>query len=398
MSIRLNNYDPASMDRWFTKLPIQEQMKFNSFIEYLNDPQTLIPDRYKGSWERMNKEFKLNANPSLLSDEQLYAMDQQLVRTYYAANIGAQILAPVTTYMTAPRWKSQHYTITGDTFPEFSKGTAQAFRTQAVLKLGVEPTINDGIGGAIKWELPFTLIREGADGVYNPDFWHSYKAGEILGVFWNERIYLGSGGEHSSGALGITGLHNFSGLTTQAGGAGGDNNLAAANDIDYTIRATLGNFVADNIQEPGDNVMISTSGVPTELYCHDSSYTDRTEVERIQKKYFDTGLISKWYVDNSMEADTNATTTGRFMIARIGPSTVNREIIYPLQKMPLNSKEFEEDLAYALIVADIIKYYNASAGVICAADQTTTSAGIIQNGLFMSGASRNDVNPMPTYV
>ena len=396
MQVKLHNYDPESQNKWFQRLPIAEQMKFNSFLEELANPHYQIPEEYKGSWKRMNQEFKLNADPGLLTDEQIYAMDQQLVRTYYSANVGAQIMAPVTTYMPNPRWVSQHYTITGDTFPEFSKGSATAFRTIKSLKLGVEPTLNQGVGGAIKWELPFTLLKEGADGAYSPDFWHSYKAGEVFGKFWNQRILLGTAGENTSGDIGITGLHNFSGLTTQAGGAGADNNMAAAGDVDATLRLVLGNLLT--VYEPGDNVFISTSGVATELFAHDSTYTDSTEVERVRKKFFNTGLVSRWYVDNDMEADTNATSTGRFMMVRMSPSTVNREIIYPFQKKPLNTKEFEDDLAYALIMADLIKYYNASAGVICAADQTTTSAGIVHNGLFMTGSSRNDVNPSPTNI
>ena len=396
MSIRLSNYDPESQGKWFQRLPIAEQMKFNSFLEQLSDPHVQIPERYRGSVKRLNKEFKLNINPAILMDEQLYAMDQQFVRTYYDTNVMAQVLAPVTSYQTTPRWRSQHYTIEGDTFPEFSKGTMTAFRTIKELKLGVEPTVVDGIGGAIMWNMPFTLLREGSDGAYSPDFWHSYKAGEIFGVFWNERLALGTAGEHSSGDLGVKGIHNYASLPTQAGGAGADNNLTAAGDIDFTLRGCLGDIYAAH--EPGENVFISTSGVGTELFCHDSTYTDSTEIERIQKKYFNSGLISRWYIDNSIEADTNATTTGRFELIRIGPSTMKREIIYPLQKMPLATKMYEDDLAYAIITADVFKIYNVNVGTICAADQTTTSAGIIKNGLFMSGASRNDVNPMPTAI
>lgn len=389
------NYDPESMDSWFSKMPIQEQLRFNSFIEELSNPKTILPERYHGEFKRMNETFKLNANPSLLSDEQLYLMDQQLVRTYYDTNVMARVLAPVTEYMPNPRWVSEHYTITGDTFPEFSKGSATAFRTIKNLKLGVEPTLTEGVGGAIKWTLPFTLIKEGADGVYNPDFWHNYKAGEIFGKFWDERLCLGTAGENTSGDLGITGVHNYSGLGSGQLGTG-DNTISAAGDYDIMIRKLLGGIFS--VYEPGNNVIISTSGVGTELFCHDSTYTDRTDIERIQKKYFDTGLISAHYIDNNIEADTNATNTARAMILRIGPSTCKRQIIYPLQKKPLTDKEFEDDVAYAIIQADVYKMYNASAGYICNGDMTTTSAGIIQNGLFMTGRDRNQINPMPTYI
>lgn len=388
---KFDNYDPESHSKWFSKMPIQEQLKFNAFVEQLTNPETRIPEHYKGSFKRMNVLFKLNADPSALTDEQIYLMDQQLVRTYYDANVGARILAPVTVYQPNPRWQSQHYTITGDTFPAFSKGPLNAFREPKALTLGVEPTIVDGVGGSIKWDLPFTLIKQGADGIYNPDFWHSFKAGEVLGKFWNERCYLGTAGEHTSGDFGINGIHNYTGI--------GDITVAAANAAGNTNTIII-QLLSDlaTVYESGNNVIISTSGMATETLTHDSAYTDRSTYEVIKKKWFDSGLVSAWYVDNDMEADANAVATQRIMMIRIGPGIVKREIIYPLQKKPLMNKEYEDDVSYALIIADIIKVYNLVGITICDGDLTCLSAGIIKAGIFMQGSSYSPYSPpSPTF-
>lgn len=388
---KFDNYDPESQSKWFNRMPIQEQLKFNAFIEELGNPTTRIPEHYKGSFKRMNDLFKLNADPSALTDEQIYLMDQQLVRTYYDANVCARILAPVTTYQPNPRWQSQHYTITGDTFPAFSKGPLNAFRDPKALALGVEPTITEGIGGSIKWDLPFTLIKQGADGIYNPDFWHSFKAGEVMGKFWNERGYLGTAGEHTSGDTGINGIHNYTGVGTIT--------IAAANAAGNTNTIIL-QLLSDlaTVYEAGNNVIISTAGYATETLTHDSAYTDRSTYEVIKKKFFDSGLVSAWYVDNDMEADANATTTQRIMMVRIGPGILKREIIYPLQKKPLMNKEYEDDVSYALIIADIIKVYNLVGITICDSDETCLSAGVVKAGLFMQGSSYSPYSPpSPTF-
>lgn len=391
MTINLQNYDPESQSQWFTRMPIEEQLRFNAFVNELADPKVRIPDRYHGAFKRMNALFKLNTNPSALADEQLYLMDQQLVRTYYDANVGSRLLAPVTVYQPNPRWQSQHYTISGDTFPAFSKGPLHAFREPKAITLGVEPTITNGVGGSIKWDLPFTLIKQGADGIYNPDFWHSFKAGEVLGKFWNERIYLGTAGEHTSGDIGITGIHNYTSLPTVT--------IASANAAG-NLNTIFLQFLTELVSchEPGNNVLLSTPGYCTESLVHDNANTDRSEYEVLKKKYFDSGLISAWWCDSDMEANANATTTQRIEMIRLSPSILKREIIYPLQKKPLLNKEYEDDVSYALIIADIIKVYNLDGIAICNADDTTSSAGVVKAGLFMSGESYKPYAPVsPTF-
>ena len=389
--VKMEQYDAESQSKWFQRMPIQEQLKFNAFVEELSNPNTRIPEHYKGSFKRMNELFKLNADPSALTDEQIYLMDQQLVRTYYDANVGARLLAPVTVFQPNPRWQSQHYTITGDTFPAFSKGPINAFRDPQAISLGVEPTVVNGVGGSIKWDLPFTLIKQGADGIYNPDFWHSFKAGELMGKFWNERIYLGTSGEHTSGTFGITGIHNYASLPTVT--------IATANAAGNLNTITL-QFLAELVSchEPGNNVLLTTSGYATESLLHDTAATDRSEYEVLQKKYYDSGLVSAWWVDNDMEANANTANTGRIEMIRMSPAVLKREIIYPLQKKPLMNKEYQDDVSYALIVADIIKVYNVDGIAICDADDVTGSAGVIKAGMFMKGDQYQPYAPLsPTF-
>jgi hypothetical protein len=389
-----------SMSKNFFKQSSHDQdLVMNAILALQNPPP--IPPAYKNAAKRMDKLLKKNgfyerrnADPSALTDEQLYAIDQEMVRTRYDANIAGQIFGPITDYQSFVRWTDEYYTLSGDTFPIFSKGPVNAFRDLAPLRLGVEPTLKEGVGWHIQWDLPWTLIDASAGGLYSPDTWHNFKAGELMGRCAGERAWLGTAGEHGINDLGIKGIFNYAGISTEALGADDDNNVTAAGDIDDALRSMLGDLVG--VYEPGEIILVSTSGPASELYFHDHTYHGHTEYETIQKKYFDSGLISAWYVTNNLEADTNATNTGQMLLFKMGPSIMKRTVIYPFQKKPMSSK-FEDDINFMLLEADIFKIYNTSAVTKSSADVTSTSAGIVQNGLFMQGRTRTGV-PRPTNI
>ena len=145
-------------------------------------------------------------------------------------------------------------------------------------------------------------------------------------------------------------------------------------------------------------MLLTTSGYATESLLHDTAATNRSELEVLKKKFYDSGLVSAWWVDNDMEATANATTTQRIEMIRMSPAVLKREIIYPLQKKPLMNKEYEDDVSYALIVADIIKVYNVDGIAICNADDTTGSAGVVKAGMFMKGTDYQPYAPVsPTF-
>lgn len=390
-----------SMSKNFFQQTVHDQnLVMNTILALQNPPP--IPPAYEGSVKRLNKildengfyDRKENADPSLLMDEQLYAIEQELVRTRYDTNIAGMIFGPVTTYQSTPKWVEEYYTLTGDTFPVFSKGPLNAFRDLAPLRLGVEPTLTDGIGWHIQWDLPWTLLDASAGGLYSPDTWHNFKAGELMGRCADERAWLGSAGENTVNDLGVKGIYNYPGISTERIGGDNDEDVTAAGDIDDMIRSMLGDIVG--VYEPGEIILVSTSGIASEVYFHDHTYHGQTEYEVIQKKYFDSGLVSAWYVTNNLEADANAVATQQVILFKMGSSTMKRVVIYPFQKKPMVTR-FQDDINYMLLEADLFKIYNVAAATKAYADVTSTSAGIVQNGLFMQGRSRTGL-PKPTYA
>jgi hypothetical protein len=382
-------FDPESIGKNDLKrLGINTEKDWEEYQKYANavvNPRTDIPDYYRGHVKNLRDKWRMNINPSLLADEQLFEVDQHLIETYFAQNPMADMLARYGSQRAqkVPAWTSKTYKVESEKFPSFVKGTASGFRNAVSFKLGVEPSQIDGIGAAVKIDLPWTLLAEGREGVYDPEFWHNKKAMEKFGVFWDERMCLGTAGENTSGDLGVKGVHNYTSLPTFEGGAGEDEDMTAAGDMDFTIIAALGDLMTT--YEPGYNILITTSGVATEILMHDSAGTDRTEYERLYNKWFKSGIISEWIVDNNIEANANAVATGRMQILRVGPDCVMREVIYPFQKKPNMNKEFADDVAFTYLTADIYKMYNVACGTIVAADMTTSHAGVVQNGVFMTG-------------
>lgn len=381
-------FDPDSASGWYLDLSKEDQARYNEFMHHLSNPRKVIPDSYKGAVKRMNKVFRKNIDPSLLTDEQVYEIDQYFVRTWYEQQPLAQLLNPVTSFMPVPRWLSKHYTVEGGDYPEFTEGGPNAFRVAKTSTVGVEPSTATGVGAAIRIDLSWTLLKEAQDGAYNPEMWHNHVAMKNFGVLWDQRLALGTAGENSPNDLGVLGLHNTTSLPTEAFGAGADNNLTAGwADLDIMFAQALGDLRSS--KEPGPIVCVSTSGVASECLLGESSYTDRTDYQRIKEKWFDSGLIWKWIVDDNIEADTNATTTGRLQFVKLSPHILKRQVIYPFQKKPNTNTEFADDVAYTYLTADILKYYNLSGSTICSGDITTTVAGFVPNGLFMEGTKRD---------
>ena len=85
-----------------------------------------------------------------------------------------------------------------------------------------------------------------------------------------------------------------------------------------------------------------------------------------------------------------STSKQTFIMFKRSRLTMPREIIYPLQTMPVGGKFFEKDIKEVMLQADLIKWRNKSAAIpaVHAAvilDNTTTNVGLFQNGLFLSG-------------
>jgi hypothetical protein len=375
-----------SMSQWYDRLNAEEKGYFRNLVERVQDPISRIPLEYQGYTQRYNEALKRENIASQLTQEQLYEIDTVFAQTYYDNNVTSQILAPITTVMSSPKWQSKMYTISGDTYPNFVE---KDFNSIAWFKLGVDQSFEGGLGQIIGYHLPWTLVDESREGLYDIQAWHALKAGVMMGKNWEERYWYGSAGLHTTGDIGVTGFMNEADITQlYGGGAGDDNNFGTALDIDYTVKRFLG--VLRTVYEPGDIVIVSTAGVAEELLSHDQATTGLTELEVLWKKYFATGAVSEWWICNELAQETLSTSKQAFIMFKRSRYTMAREIIYPLQTMPVGGKFFEKDIKEVMLQADLCKWRNTAAAVpaihtTVVVDCTTSNVGFFQNGLFLSG-------------
>lgn len=375
-----------SMSQWYTRLNDKEKGYFANLVERVQNPISRIPLEYAAYTQRYNEALKRENIASHLTQEQLYEIDTVFAQTYYDNNVTAQVLAPITTVMSKPKWQSKMYTVSGDKYPNFVE---KDFNSIAWFKLGVEMSLEGGLGQIIGYHLPWTIVDEAREGLYDIQAWHALKAGVMMGKNWEERYWFGSGGLHSTGDIGVKGLLNDAGITQlYGGGAGDDNNWGTALDTDFTLNWFLEGL--RTVYEPGEIVICSTAGIPQELLMHDQATTGLTELEVIWKKYFATGLIAEWWIINEMAEETLAAGKQTFIMFKRSRYTMSREIIYPLQTMPVGGKFFEKDIKEVMLQADLVKWRNKSAAIpavhtAVVLDNTTTKVGNFQNGLFLSG-------------
>ena len=377
-----------SMDKWYHRLNEEEKGYFDRMVASLQDPISRVPEEYAQHANRFNSIYKRENVASQLTQEQLYEIDTVFAQTYYDNNITGQILAPITEVQSAPKWQSKMYTISGDTYPNF---TEKDFNDIAWFKLGVDQSFEGGLGQILGYHLPWTLIDEGKEGLYDISTWHALKAGVMMGKNWEERYWYGSAGLHTTGDIGVTGFMNEADITQlYGGGANDDNDFTAALDIDYTVKRFLGALRA--VYEPGEVVIVSTAGVAEELLSHDQATTGLTELEVLWKKYFATGAVQEWWICNELAQETLSTSKQAFIMFKRSRQTMAREIIYPLQTMPVMDKTFSKDIKEVMLQADICKWRVTAAAIpaihtTVVVDCTTTNTGFFQNGLFLSGAS-----------
>jgi len=375
-----------SASQWYHRLNSEEKGYFDRLVYNLQNPISRIPDEYVSHTHRYNEVMKRYNIASVLTQEQLYEIDTTFAQTYYDNNVTAQILAPITKVMPIPKWQSKMYTVSGDKYPNFVE---KDFNNIAWFRLGVDQTFEGGLGQVIGYHLPWTVIDEGREGLYDIQSWHALKAGVMMGKNWEERYWFGSAGLNTTGDIGVTGLLNEADLTSAYGaGATDDNNVTAALDIDFTLERFLG--VLKTVYESGDIIVCSTPGIAEELLYHDQATTGLTELEVVWKKYFATGLIQEWWIVNEMAEETLAAAKQTFIMFKRSPLTMSREIIYPLQTVPVDMKLWRKDIKEVMLQADLIKWRNTSAAVPAMhltvnLDVTASKVGLFQNGLFLSG-------------
>ena len=345
-----------------------------------------IPPEYIGYTQRFNEEVKRLNIPTEVTMESLYEVDTFITQIYYDTNIMGRLLAPVTKIMRLPKWQSRKYKNIGDKYASF---TRKEFTNPPFFKLGLEKEMDNGIGWYIAYELSWALIDEARGGIYEIEGRHAAKAAEMMGLIENGRLAIGTETNRKTGDdLGFPGLLNMAGSQVVGAGSGANNTVTAQGDIEDSFNAALDLLM--KVVEQGEVIVVSTAGFAQECIDQFDALTGEKDVVNIWKTFFATGRIQEWWICNDLTPATLSTTNQRCFMFKRGLTTICREIIYPLQTIPLENKMTARDIKEMYIKADVLKPYNPDAIVGFWATTpgfgiTVTKAGNLQNGLFLSG-------------
>lgn len=359
--------------QWYERLNVADK----GLMRELNNDLINRPHKFLDVYTR--NEYKHRANTlgkqnAVIPAESLYTLDNYVARTFYNANPMGQILAPVTTVNASKAQESKVYTGT-DYGQAKLVGAHGSWNSPPMIGMAVSPAFIKALGVHAGYQLSFSEIDEA--GLYDIEWYWALKCGEKVGYLNDEKECLGENAEHAEvDTTLVNGVHNYGSLQTATFGVG-DNVITTQGDLRTGLFNALSSLLT--VYEPGENILITTSGVHAETLLQQDSY-GVTDFSVIKRDLFDTGYIKEWWVDNNIEADANATTTGRAMILRRGINCEKYEIVYPLQSKLMSDKQFPDDVKVMLMVMGIYKMYNANCGVICSGDITSTTAGFIQNG------------------
>ena len=349
-----------------------------------------IPETYKKHYQLLLKHCKkLNANPAALTIEQLLARDRHFHRTYrnFTPLAGMLDRFGSTFFLDQKAWELKSHTLTDYNYPKFTND----FIHLGSIDVGIEGVKHTGRGWGMMEEISFARLDMARGGIYDPDFWYSFMLSQKLGIFTDERLALGGLGENTTGrgAPNLTGLYNTASKATITPGLTNDNNMTAGiEDWNDLMVKLLGSTFGNNVFAPATNVLVTTSGLAAEMYFNDNAVGETKSLyQRFQEKWIMSGAIAAWYIDNNIEADDNAVTTQKLMMLKLGPNYIRRYVVYPLQRKARLDKVYSDDLKMAFITGDILVRYDANAIVTDDADNTTTSAGLMTNGLFMDASS-----------
>ena len=364
-----------------------------------------VSANYREHYEYLKNAFPvLNANPTGLTIDQILGQDRHFHRTYYNNNTFAQILSTVPgctrVLEGGKKWEIKHHDLTNYEWPKFTRD----FTNLGVVNVGPEGVKSSGMGWGAEYRIPFTVIEEAAGGIYDIDYWHIFFLSTKMGIFGDERGWLGSKGENTTGkgATNLYGLHNWTDLAgntataTQLPGGGSTDEVLTAGkaDFDDLFVTFLGNFRTYKVYGGGKNVLVSTSGISDEMFVNDSAVgAEKTLYQMMQDKWFRSGQVDSWWVTNNLEYDTNALTNQRVMMMKLSPNYIKRTIVYPLQRKAIMDKRYSDDVAFAYITGDILQVYQHTAISVCAGDCTSSNVGWSMNGKFMDSNTQGQRIP-----
>ncbi|KKN10008.1 hypothetical protein LCGC14_1040910 [marine sediment metagenome] len=355
--------------QWYSRLESKDKSLMRELTnDIINKPHQFLDVYSKHEYEKRSK--ALNA---LVPSESLYTLDNYIARVFYDNTPAIEMLAPVTGVNAGKAHESKVYAGT-DYGTAKLIGAHGSFSHPPMIGMGIDPSFIKAVGVHAGYELSFSEIDEA--GLYDIEWFFALKTAEKVGTLHDQKLCLGELAEDAEiDTTLVKGFHNYGSLQT-ANFGDGDNVITSQGDIRKGLFNALSSLLV--VKEPGDNILVSTSGYHAEALLHLDSY-GVSDYLVIKRDIFEPGYIKEWWIDNNIEADVNAAGTARAMILRRSINTVKREIVYPLQSKLMTDKNFPDDVKVMIMLMDIYKMYNANAGVICSGDITATTAGFAQN-------------------
>ncbi len=349
-----------------------------------------FPDGYREGLE-MYQSFARKNNANAINLEDLYALDHAVSRTIWDIDVFSKMGIPTTT-MDKPRFELKDYLVQSMDWPAF---TTQ-FREPVFIQLSEESQFTNGIGLHMGISMPFTEIRESAGALWGPLSVMTQELAAKMGLQKSRRGFLGtsclnarSDDGSAAAGYGITGLFNASGNQTFEAGAGGDDDVTAAGDIEVSIRVALTDL--KKAYQPGKFYIVSTSGFASEMYLHRDTYQATLDTKRVKellgiiRGFQKNGSWGGWWVTEQLYAGAPAVGNQQCMVFKAAPSLINRKYIYPQQTLAMANKTYPNDIQENHIFADMIQVKkidstNNAVPITIAADVTSSTTGFIPDG------------------
>jgi hypothetical protein len=407
MKMVLNSKEPIMMKGFMEQVIRELNMTPREQRKYLRpDP---VPASYRENYQELLRDVpRLNVNPTGLTIEQILAQDRHFHRTYVNNNIFGQIMARygLTRYMEGKKWEIKHHKLTNYGWPKFSHD----FKDLGFIHVGPEGVKDVGYGWGAAYEIPFTTIDMAAGGTYDPDYWSLFFLAQAMGIFGDERGFLGGSGRNTTnkGAPNLFGLYNWTVPKGVRGTAAYRDGIISPTDYGFSqgktdfeqcFRDALTAFKGNSVFSGGGKpvAFVTTAGIADETYVHDSTVGDlKTEYQVLQHKWFMTGPLDSWYISDNLTSTATASIakdTQRWLMFVASPNYIRRTVVYPLQRKILSErfKTYPDDIAFAYITGDILQVYDNNAIVGPGSDSNAgsgthgkcTYAGWDMNRLFM---------------
>lgn len=396
-------------DAAFARMPKGDQENHLFFVKCANRAYALarkngIPEDYQATLEmykdlegfkRINQGLGFDAKHNaygVVSYEDIYARDTAISRTIYKSSIFEQLGITIRT-MASPKWQIKQYRLTAQERPQI----ARDFHDPNLVRFKKGHKMTEGIGLQIGVALGWQEMQEAQGGLWDEMAILQSHASEIFGVTKSRMSFRGSDfykAQFNDGsiaaAIGRSGLLNDANHQTfEAGDLSNlDDVVTADGEVNDSIYTALCDLDPSRLRQNHKKVLVSSRGIFAEtlLETHRDSYRQKTDLQRINEKYFMTGQVDGWlitdqvYHDSTNAAITPAKTAQDMWLIAIGPELQNLHVIYPTQVLPMNDKEFNEDFKEIIIYAHAMQFMHVDTTInvwpaTVAADVETTIAG-----------------------